>query len=125
VERPSGRAPYRCILSQLCPNVATGLPNLLAVSRIVLCLTDPERPCETSEELLQRMFGLTPGEARLTRSLAAGRSLQEAAYRSGIQLSTARSRLKDVFRKTDTNSQAKLAHTVLTSSLWHARIAGG
>jgi DNA-binding CsgD family transcriptional regulator len=71
---------------------------------------DPERSARLSE-----LFDLTPSEARLTVSLAQGRSLVEAADRLGISEQTARTYSKRIFSKTRTNRQAELVHKVLTS----------
>lgn len=125
IERPSGRLPLRCLLSLLPPSVGGGLPNLLAEQRIALYLSDPERALETPGELLQRMFGLTRAEARLVERLVAGCSLADAAAQAGIQLSTARSQLKTVFRKTETDSQAGLIRAVLSSPAWIGGIVRG
>lgn len=121
LERPSGRLPYRALLSFLPSTGRDVLPNLLAEQRIALYVSDPEKPLETSEELLQRMFGLTSAEARLAERLVAGCALVEAAERMGVQLSTARSHLKAIFRKTGTASQAALVGAVLSSPVWLGR----
>jgi DNA-binding CsgD family transcriptional regulator len=62
----------------------------------------------TGEEGLCETFGLTSAEARLATRLAAGNSLRNAAVEEGITYETARSRLKTIFRKTDTTRQAEL-----------------
>ncbi|PSJ57838.1 hypothetical protein C7I85_20920 [Mesorhizobium soli] len=62
----------------------------------------------TCEEPLCEAFGLTSAEARLATRLAAGNSLRNAAVEEGITYETARSRLKAIFRKTDTTRQAEL-----------------
>ena len=121
LKRPSGRTPFRGLLSYLPLVESAALPNLLAERRIALYLTDPEKPLETSEELLQRMFGLTTAEARVTERLVAGWTLGEAAAQIGIQPSTARSYLKAIFRKTATTSQAALVGAVLSSPVWLGR----
>ena len=94
IDRPSGQSPFRGLLSQLSPSVDVRLPNLLAEQRVVLYLSDPDKALETSVDLLQRMFGLTAAEARLTERLVAGCSLSRASAEIGIQLSTARGYLK-------------------------------
>lgn len=125
IERPSGRLPLRCLLSLLPPSAGGDLPNLLAEQRIALYMSDPERALETPGELLQRMFGLTRAEARLVERLVAGCSLADAAVQIGIEVSTARSQLKTVFRKTETDSQAGLVRAVLSSPAWIGGIVRG
>jgi DNA-binding CsgD family transcriptional regulator len=58
--------------------------------------------------MLHALFDLTPAEARLAASLAAGLPLKAAAARQQIQLSTARSYLETIFRKTATRQQSQL-----------------
>lgn len=58
--------------------------------------------------LLHGLFDLSPAEARLALALASGRTLKEAATDCKIQLSTARSYLESIFRKTGTRQQSQL-----------------
>lgn len=58
--------------------------------------------------LLHGLFDLTPSEARLAASLAAGRSLKEAAEDNQFRISTARSYLENILRKTGTKQQSQL-----------------
>ena len=61
-----------------------------------------------SVSLLHGLFDLSPAEARLAASLAAGEPLKAIAAKSGIQFSTARSYLESIFRKTGTHQQSQL-----------------
>ena len=54
------------------------------------------------------LFDLSPAEARLAASLAAGLSIAAAADASGITLATARTYLNRVFAKTGTHRQSEL-----------------
>jgi len=58
-------------------------------------------------------FGLTPGELRLLRALATGSGLRCAANKLDININTAKSRLRAIFEKTDTHSQAQLIRLLL------------
>lgn len=60
------------------------------------------------QALLHGLFDLTPSEARLAASLAAGHSLKEAADEASLRLSTARSYLETILRKTGTRQQSQL-----------------
>ncbi|HIJ49334.1 MAG: helix-turn-helix transcriptional regulator [Gammaproteobacteria bacterium] len=84
----------------------------------VIYVTDPDRPQETHSELLQRLFGLTPTEAKLTAQLVLGHSLDEASEILGVAKSTSRTHLLSIFSKTSTNRQADLIKAVVTSPLW-------
>lgn len=58
--------------------------------------------------LLHGLFDLAPAEARLAAALAAGQSLKQAAAGAEIMVSTARSYLEAIFRKTGTSQQSQL-----------------
>jgi DNA-binding CsgD family transcriptional regulator len=65
--------------------------------------------------LLHRHFSLTPAEARLALHLVAGETLRSAAVNLGISYETARSCLKNIFKKTGTCRQAELVIVILTA----------
>lgn len=54
------------------------------------------------------IFGLTAKEARLATLLAEGRTLREAATSQRVAVSTARTHLEHIFRKTETRQQSEL-----------------
>lgn len=62
---------------------------------------------------LAELFELTPSEARLTQGLLAGKSLNEAALEQGITASSARTYLRSIFAKTQTNRQGELVSRIL------------
>jgi DNA-binding CsgD family transcriptional regulator len=64
-------------------------------------------------DLLQRHFGLAPAEARLALHLVAGETLRSAAVKLSISYETARTSLKNIFRKTGTCRQAELVIVIL------------
>lgn len=109
IGRPSGRRPLAALVSPM-----TQARTLVDDGRAALvCVTDPEQPAVANEDSLRSLFGLTPAEAALTRQLAYGCSLKEAAARLGVTRETVRSRLKTIFEKTDTHAQAELVRLVL------------
>jgi DNA-binding CsgD family transcriptional regulator len=61
-----------------------------------------------SLQVLMGLFDLTPAEVKLAADLASGLSLQEAAIRSGVQMTTARTHLARIFHKTGTSRQGQL-----------------
>jgi DNA-binding CsgD family transcriptional regulator/PAS domain-containing protein len=77
--------------------------------RCVLLLTDLHSPTVAPVERLRVVFHLTAAEGRLAHHLGLGAPLSEAAEILGISRETARSQLKAIFAKTDTNGQAALA----------------
>lgn len=64
--------------------------------------------------VLEDLYELTPAESALVGQLVTGRSVEEIAGIRGIQPSTARGYLKNVYRKTGANSQRELVRLVLT-----------
>jgi DNA-binding CsgD family transcriptional regulator len=79
----------------------------------LVSISDPESTPLPDDRTLREMFGLTPAEARLTRLLAEGTSLAEAAERLGLRRETARTRIKVIFDKTGTHRQAELVSLVM------------
>jgi DNA-binding CsgD family transcriptional regulator len=66
-------------------------------------------------DLLQSHFSLAPAEARLALHLVAGETLRSAAVKLTISYETARTSLKNIFRKTGTCRQAELVVVILTA----------
>jgi DNA-binding CsgD family transcriptional regulator len=61
-----------------------------------------------SQARLRSLFDLTIAEARIAQRLACGDSVEEAAQKLNIKMTTARTQLAAIFAKTDTRRQAKL-----------------
>jgi DNA-binding CsgD family transcriptional regulator len=112
--------PLRAVARRLHPGSAgmLGAPS----EAVALYVTDPRKPIETPEEILQRLFGLTVREASVLRILVEGGDLQNAAAELGIGIETARSHVKHIMETTGANRQAELVRMVLSSPAW---IAGG
>ena len=94
----------------------------------VLFISDPDRNLDLPIDLLQRCYGLTSAEARLTMILLEGHSLKEAANSSGVTYNTAKSQLKIIFLKTNVQRQGELIRLLLnTTGMTHrdGRRAGG
>ena len=77
-------------------------------SDVMVLVVDPELTPAPPVEALRALYGLTQAEARLTCGLLKGERLEDYAERSGISMNTARTHLKSVFAKTDTDRQAEL-----------------
>lgn len=82
----------------------------------VIIVRDPARPAMLSNVDLERLFGLTPAEAKLASRLADGDGLEEAALGLGISRNTARSQLQAVYLKTGVNRQGDLVRLLLRSA---------
>ncbi|MCC5794490.1 MAG: helix-turn-helix transcriptional regulator [Chromatiales bacterium] len=105
--RLSGKRPYLLLVSPMSNRHAT-LATLRPAASILI--TDPDTRIQVSLQQLRRAFGLTEVEAQLTATLVAGDDLQCAARRLGIQYTTARARLAQIFLKTNTHRQSDLVH---------------
>jgi DNA-binding CsgD family transcriptional regulator len=66
-------------------------------------------------DLLRCHFGLTPAEARLALHLVAGETLRSAEVKLSMTYETARSHLKNIFKKTGTCRQAELVILIVTA----------
>jgi len=79
-----------------------------APDRVLVIVDQPERRRLPDAGQLRELFELTAAESRVARALAMGLSLEGYAAAHGLQLSTARSQLRAVLRKTGCNRQQTL-----------------
>jgi DNA-binding CsgD family transcriptional regulator len=110
--RPSGKRPYGILVAP-----ASRRYPALSAFRPAVCvvITDPEGHARLPDHRLQAVFGLTEAEGRLAALLAAGEELRCAAAMLNITYGTARARLAEIFRKTDTRRQGELIQLLLTT----------
>jgi DNA-binding CsgD family transcriptional regulator len=71
----------------------------------VLAMTPVTAPRAPPVELVQSLFDLTPTEARVARSLASGKSVDDIASDGGVSLSTVRTHVRGVLAKTGCGRQ--------------------
>jgi DNA-binding CsgD family transcriptional regulator len=74
----------------------------------VLLLTPVTVPRAPPVELVQSLFDMTPREARVARSLAAGKTAQDIATEGGVSLNTVRTHVRGVLEKTGCNRQIEV-----------------
>lgn len=110
ISRASSNRPYSLMIYPL-PRNASCLDLEVAA---VIYIADPEKLREADVAGLADFYGLTKSEQLLCQQLLCGLSLIEAAKALRITQGTARQRLKTVFRKTDTGSQADLIRLMMT-----------
>ncbi len=113
VARPSGHDPYSVPVSALWGNHLRFGWSMANEPFAIVYIRDPDRPEETRAEILQRLYGLPPSQARLAELLANGCTLNDAALQLGITVASARQYLKLVFQKTGTHRQAELVRKIL------------
>jgi DNA-binding CsgD family transcriptional regulator len=73
-----------------------------------MVLIDLDLTPRPSADVLKRIFGLTPTEARLAIELTGGRSPEEIAVATKVTVGTVRKQLATVFAKTNTHRQSEL-----------------
>ena len=73
-----------------------------------LVLTPVTLPQAPPVELVQSLFDLTPAEARIARSLAAGKTVEDIASSGGVSVSTVRTQVRGVLEKTGCRRQAEV-----------------
>lgn len=82
----------------------------------IIVIRDPARPALLAVSDVERLFGLSPAEARLATRLVDGEALDEAALGLGISRNTARSQLQSIYMKTGVNRQGDLVRLLLSSA---------
>jgi DNA-binding CsgD family transcriptional regulator len=112
VSRGNARRPLSVLVSPLRPQAPW---MRLYRPCAILFITDPERQIAIRSERLRDEFGLTRAEAALALEIVAGQGLQAAAGRLRITVTTARTHLAHIFRKTGTRRQAELVRVILQS----------
>ena len=93
------------------------------VAAIVYVL-DPSLDAEQVLRPICKLYGLSPGEMRLTCALASGATLKEASETLRIKEMTARGTLKQVFTKTGVTRQSELVRLMLSSAVRTTRSIG-
>ena len=84
---------------------------------VVIHLFEPSTAVDQLIAPACQWYDLSAMETRLVMMLVAGGTVPEMAVREKIKQDTARTYLKNVFRKTNTKSQADLVRAMLTSSV--------
>ncbi|MBI2735639.1 MAG: hypothetical protein HYX38_03675 [Rhodospirillales bacterium] len=75
----------------------------------VLVVTPVTAPDAPNAQVIRALFDLSPGEARVARSLTRGQTIDQIAESSGVTRETVRSQVKAVMAKTGTARQAEVA----------------
>lgn len=86
------------------PSLTDENPGALAI----VLVTDPEHSPFPKQSLIQLTLGLSNSEARVALALINGASLVQVAEQIGVSHETARTHLKNVFAKSNTNRQSEL-----------------
>lgn len=83
----------------------------------VVILIDLVGTPQPTADALQKIFGLSPAEAKLAVRISQGESLADVAEASKVSITTARSQLASIFAKTRTRRQAELVSLLTRISI--------
>ena len=111
ITRPSGLADLGVVIRPV-PQAAWSEGKAPAVA---LFISDPQAQTSASQDILERVFGLSKAESALALQLARGKSLAEASTGLNVSQHTARAQLKSIFAKTGVTRQAELVGLILKS----------
>ncbi len=112
-DRPSGRRPYVVHVLPLRRSLNDEIPS--DATALVL-IVDPENEPEPTAAQLQRVYGLTNAEAKVTLAVVRGDDLHQISDQLSVSITTVRTHLQHIFDKTDTHRQAELVRRLLTLS---------
>jgi DNA-binding CsgD family transcriptional regulator len=110
--RQRGGSPLHAMLWPVVSGAELGLPT--APGQMLLVISDPDETPRGAAAWIARRFGLSPAEERLADAVIGGVPLNEAAEQLGIQLSTARTRLKVIQTKTGCHRQLDLVRLAMS-----------
>jgi len=94
---------------------AAGGPEGRGIPSIAVFIRDPQLAAEPQQQVIGRLYSLTPTEASLAMLLANGLNLDEAAAELFVSRNTARAHLRAVFAKTGVTRQSGLVRLILNS----------
>lgn len=86
---------------------------------LMLVISAADQTLDLPAGALEKLFGLTPTEARLLGALATGGSVEDYALQRGVSVGTARVQLKQIQAKTGQHRQSDLVRLVLSSAAAH------
>lgn len=110
IPRRSERQPFTLLIWPLRLNPG---PLAIDVPTTLILMTDPIDGARPPLEALAAIYGFTPSETAVAALLAEGRTPKDLADRLGITMNTAKTHMKQLFAKTNTNRQAELIRLVL------------
>jgi DNA-binding CsgD family transcriptional regulator len=114
IPRPSGRKPLRLLVT---PAAGwSGQTRHTKRALVAVFVTDPEQTAVSSTVALQRRYGLTPVEAKVTLAIAKGQRVTEIAASLRLTRNTTRWYVKQALAKTGASTQAQLVQVVLNPS---------
>lgn len=114
---PRRSMPQRHYALQCSPLPTHAAPAWIAqgeVAHFVVFITDPDAAQLPSVDRLRELYGLTPAQARVARTLAGGVSLKHTASELGISEQTVQSHVKEIYAKIRVNRLPDLVRVLLS-----------
>lgn len=111
VPRPSGRPHFSLRFSALPESNEFG--QGIAFPRAVVFLSDAGESIAAAPNILGRLLGLTPAEARLASALLHGDNLATTAAKLNISINTAKTQLQAIYGKVGVDNRTKLVRLVV------------
>ena len=71
-------------------------------------VVDPNHRVRPAKELLEKLYGLTPAEARVAVQLSNGAPLQEVSDKLGVSRNTLKTQISGLYGKLGINRQSDL-----------------
>jgi DNA-binding CsgD family transcriptional regulator/PAS domain-containing protein len=113
VPRGADQMPLRMLI--LKAQHSGAIPLGVSQPSFAIQIVDGDSGGALNPEVLERLFGFTPSEARVAAKLAVGRSLEEIAAETRTSVETVRTHLKRALSKTGTRRQGELISLILRS----------
>ena len=80
----------------------------VSIPTACVVISDPDKVPVNQRSLTRKLFGLTLAESQMADRLIMGDTPEQAAAHMNTKITTARSHLAQVFRKTNTSRQSEL-----------------
>jgi DNA-binding CsgD family transcriptional regulator len=111
LRRPSEKPPLALMPIPL-PRPDFPFWQLLAQARLLLIVIDPASEGPATASTIEKLFGLSPAQARTAELIGAGLSAPQAAQALGLSVTTVRTHLARIFEKTGIKAQPGLVKLV-------------
>jgi len=112
VERPSGKPDLELLIKPMMIDKSVEPGH---TPHMIVFINEPERSYKIDTRILMSLYGLTKAEVALSKLLAEGANLDQAAAELGIARNTARAQLRSIFAKTGVSRQSMLVSLILKS----------
>lgn len=112
VDRPSGKPDLELLIKPMMIDKSVEPGH---TPHMIVFINEPERSYEIDTRILMSLYSLTKAEVSLSKLLAEGANLDQAAAELGIARNTARAQLRSIFAKTGVSRQSMLVSLILKS----------